>query len=103
MRSTRRAPPLRRGSAWTPATPTRPARTSRGSWTVSAPRGRIDLVHCNNSKDEFGSGRDRHDNLEHGMIDPKLIAEVVRAAAAPVVCETPDDDDGQAAAIRWLM
>src|SRR6266487_1591043 len=23
-------------------------------------------------------------------------------AAAPVVCETPDDDDGQAADIRWL-
>ena len=64
--------------------------------------GRIDLVHCNNSKDEFGSRRDRHDNLERGTIDPKLIVEVVRAAGAPVVCETPDDDDGQAADIRWL-
>ncbi len=69
---------------------------------VIATTGRIDLVHCNNSRDEFGSGRDRHDNLEHGMIDPKLIAEVVRAAAAPVICETPDEADGQAADIRWL-
>ncbi len=69
---------------------------------VVAITGRIDLVHCNNSKDEFGSGRDRHDNLERGTIDPKLIAEVVRAAGAPVVCETPDEDDGQAADIRWL-
>jgi len=69
---------------------------------VTAITGRVDLVHCNNSKDEFGSGRDRHDNLEHGTIDPKLIVEVVRAAGAPVVCETPDDDDGQATDIRWL-
>ena len=26
---------------------------------VKAITGRIDLVHCNNSRDEFGSGRDR--------------------------------------------
>ncbi len=69
---------------------------------VTAITGRIGLVHCNNSRDEFGSGRDRHDNLERGTIDPKLIADVVRAAGAPVVCETPDDDDGQAADICWL-
>ncbi|HKB30448.1 MAG TPA: deoxyribonuclease IV [Streptosporangiaceae bacterium] len=69
---------------------------------VMAITGRIDLVHCNNSKDEFGSGRDRHDNLERGTIDPKLLADVVRAAGAPVVCETPDDDGGQAADIAWL-
>lgn len=69
---------------------------------VMATTGRIDLVHCNNSKDEFGSGRDRHDNLEHGTIDPKLLVEVVRAAGAPVICETPDEEDGQAADIRWL-
>jgi deoxyribonuclease-4 len=69
---------------------------------VTAITGSIALVHCNNSKDTFGSGRDRHDNLETGRIDPKLIAEVVRAAGAPVVCETPDGDGGQAADIRWL-
>jgi deoxyribonuclease-4 len=69
---------------------------------VKAITGRIDLVHCNNSRDEFDSRRDRHDNLERGTIDPKLIVEVVRAAGAPVVCETPDDDNGQAADIRWL-
>ena len=32
--------------------------------------GRIDLVHCNNSRDEFGSGRDRHAGMEKGTIDP---------------------------------
>jgi len=57
---------------------------------VRAITGRIDLVHCNSSRDEFGSGRDRHAPLESGQIDPALLVEVVRAAAAPVICETPD-------------
>jgi deoxyribonuclease IV len=65
---------------------------------VKAITGRIDLVHCNNSRDEFGSGRDRHAGLTSGTIDPALILGVVRAAGAPVICETPDP----AADIRWL-
>src|SRR6266704_44127 len=40
---------------------------------VKAITGRIDLVHCNNSRDEFGSGRDRHAGLTSGTIDPSLI------------------------------
>ncbi len=64
--------------------------------------GRIDLVHCNNSRDDFDSGRDRHDNLEAGRIDPELLAAVVRAAGAPVVCETPDSGGGQARDISYL-
>jgi deoxyribonuclease-4 len=46
-------------------------------------------VHANDSKDPAGSGRDRHDNLGHGQIGIDAIASVVRAAGAPVVCETP--------------
>src|SRR5580698_1244300 len=65
---------------------------------VKAITGRIDLVHCNNSRDEFGSGRDRHAGLTAGTIDPALILGVVRSAGAPVICETPDP----AADIRWL-
>jgi deoxyribonuclease-4 len=65
---------------------------------LKAITGRIDLVHGNNSRDEFGSGRDRHAGLESGRIDPALIVDVVRAAGAPVVCETPDP----ATDIRWL-
>jgi deoxyribonuclease-4 len=65
---------------------------------VKAITGRIDLVHCNNSRDAFGSGRDRHAGLESGQIDPALIVGVVRSAGAPVVCETPDP----ATDIRWL-
>jgi deoxyribonuclease-4 len=51
--------------------------------------GRIDLVHCNDSRDEFDSGADRHANVGAGRIDPDLLAQVVRDAAAPVVFETP--------------
>jgi deoxyribonuclease-4 len=53
--------------------------------------GRIDLVHCNDSKDSAGSGRDRHANLGAGEIDLDLIVEVVRKADAPVICETADE------------
>jgi deoxyribonuclease IV len=67
---------------------------------IKAITGRIDLVHCNDSRDTFGSGADRHANLGDGMIDPELILTVVRAAGAPVLVETPSD--GQAADISWL-
>jgi deoxyribonuclease IV len=56
---------------------------------VRAITGRIDLVHANDSRDPAGSGRDRHDNLGRGQIGIDAIAGVVRAAGAPVVCETP--------------
>jgi deoxyribonuclease IV len=65
---------------------------------VKAITGRIDLVHCNNSRDEFGSSRDRHADLESGTIDPALLVSVVRAAGAPIICETP----GARADVRWL-
>jgi len=68
---------------------------------VKAVTGRIDLVHCNNSRDEFGSGADRHANFESGTIDPQALLDVVRAAGAPVVCETPES--GLAADIAWLQ
>src|SRR5579863_1897041 len=67
---------------------------------VKAITGRIDLVHCNNSRDEFGSGADRHANFDSGTIDPQALLDVVRAAGAPVVCETPET--GLAADIAWL-
>ena len=56
---------------------------------VRALIGRIDLVHLNNSRDEFDSARDRHANLADGTIDPQLLAEVALKANAPVILETP--------------
>ena len=56
---------------------------------ITAITGRIDLVHCNDSRDEFDSGADRHANVGAGKIDPDLLAQVVRDAGVPVVFETP--------------
>lgn len=64
--------------------------------------GRIDLVHVNDSRDQPGSGRDRHANLGRGHIDPQLLVDVVRAADAPAVVETPGGAAAQAADISWL-
>jgi deoxyribonuclease IV len=65
---------------------------------VLAITGRIDLVHCNNSRDEFGSGRDRHAGLDAGQIDPGTLVDLVRSAGATAICETPD----AVADMRWL-
>ena len=65
---------------------------------VTAITGRIDLVHCNNSRDEFGSGRDRHAGMTQGTIDPNVLADVIRAVGGAVICETPDPP----ADIAWL-
>jgi deoxyribonuclease-4 len=56
---------------------------------VRAITGRIDLVHLNNSRDEFGSGRDRHAGLSSGTIGLDTLAAVASAAEAPIVLETP--------------
>jgi deoxyribonuclease-4 len=69
---------------------------------VKAITGRVDLVHANDSKDAFNSGRDRHDNLGQGSIDPELVVAVIRAAGAPVVVETPGGVAGQAGDIAYL-
>lgn len=58
---------------------------------VMAITGRIDLVHLNNSRDEFGSSRDRHANLPSGTIAQELLVHVAREAKAPVVLETPGE------------
>ena len=64
--------------------------------------GKVDLVHCNDSRDEFDSGADRHTNFGQGRIAPEDLAAVVRDAGAPVVCETPGGAEGQGADIAWL-
>ena len=69
---------------------------------VKAITGRIDLVHANDSRDEFDSGADRHANFGSGSIDPEAIVAVVQAAGAPVVCETPGGAAGQGADIALL-
>lgn len=67
---------------------------------VVAATGGIALVHGNDSRDPHGSNRDRHANLGDGEIPGEVLAAIVRAAAAPVVVETPED--GQAGDIAWV-
>ena len=69
---------------------------------IRAITGRIDLVHCNDSRDEFDSGADRHTNLGEGLIDPDELVGAVRAAGAPVVIETRGGLEGQQADLAWL-
>lgn len=69
---------------------------------VKAITGRIDLVHANSSRDDFDSGRDRHDNFASGTIDPDLVVAVIRAAGCPAVVETPNGVEGQSADIAYL-
>lgn len=64
--------------------------------------GRIDLVHLNDSRDDAGSGADRHTNLGHGRIDPDLLVHVTRVAGADVVLETPGDVEDHVADLAWI-
>ncbi|WP_107766161.1 deoxyribonuclease IV [Nocardioides terrigena] len=69
---------------------------------VLAITGRIDLVHCNDSRDAFDSGADRHANLGAGHIDADLLAAVIRDAGAPVCLETPGGAAEHTADAAWL-
>jgi len=57
-------------------------------------RGRLMLVHANDSKDPVGSTRDRHEAIGQGHIGKDSFAELFRHPATrdvPVVIETPGD------------
>jgi len=69
---------------------------------VLAVTGRIDLVHANDSRDDFDSGADRHANFGSGRIDAQLLAQVVADAGAPVICETPGGAAEHRADFAWL-
>ena len=70
---------------------------------VLAITGRIDLVHTNDSRDDFDSGADRHSNIGKGRIDLDALAVCLRTAAgagAAFVAETAPD--GQADDVAWI-
>jgi deoxyribonuclease-4 len=67
--------------------------------------GRLDLLHCNDSRDDAGSGADRHANLGTGKIAADDLVAVARQAVeagAAIVVETPGGTEGQAGDIAWL-
>ncbi|NLA29294.1 MAG: deoxyribonuclease IV [Propionibacterium sp.] len=69
---------------------------------VRAITGRIDLVHLNDSRDAAGSGADRHARLGQGQIDPEMLVEIVRQAAAPTILETPGSVQDQCEDMAWI-
>ncbi len=64
--------------------------------------GRIDLLHCNGSRDPFDSRRDRHENLTRGHIPIDEIAEIVAKTTCPVILETPGDATDHAAEMALI-
>lgn len=64
--------------------------------------GAIDLVHANDSHDPAGSGRDHHQHLGCGEIDPGALATAALSPGAPIVVETPGGAEAQALDIVWL-
>ena len=64
--------------------------------------GRIDLLHANDSRDPPGTGADRHANLGRGEIETGALREMIRAAKAPVVCETPGGGDEMRADLAFV-
>ncbi len=69
---------------------------------ISGSVGGVHLVHCNDSRDPHGSNRDRHANIGHGEIPVASLIDVIRAAGAPVVVETPGGAAEHAADIALL-
>lgn len=68
-------------------------------------RGRLKLVHANDSKDPLGSGRDRHARVGTGSIGIEPLGELFRHPATrgvPVIVETPGDVDDRAYDIELL-
>jgi deoxyribonuclease-4 len=60
--------------------------------TATVGDGRLKLVHANDSKDECGSARDRHENIGAGRIGEKPFAALFRhpaVAGVPFIIETP--------------
>jgi len=67
-------------------------RTTLTALVKAVGRGRLRLVHANDSKDPVGSGRDRHASIGAGRIGVDPFAELFRHPSTrdvPVIVETP--------------
>lgn len=64
--------------------------------------GQIDLLHANDSRDPPGTGADRHANLGQGEIEADALRNMIRAARAPVICETPGGGDDMRADLEFV-
>ncbi|MGO9504546.1 MAG: deoxyribonuclease IV [Streptosporangiaceae bacterium] len=73
-----------------------------------AARGRLRLIHANDSRDGCGSRRDRHENIGAGQIGAQAFGRLLAhpaTAGVPFIVETPGGEKGHAgdvAALRAL-
>jgi deoxyribonuclease IV len=80
-------------------------RTTLNALVRAVGRGRLKLVHANDSKDPLGSKRDRHASIGGGLIGQDPFAELFRHPATrgvPVIVETPGGLEGHARDIAVL-
>lgn len=59
---------------------------------------RVGALHLNDSKQPFGSRKDRHENVGQGQIGPEAFARILhdeRTAGMPMIVETPLGEDGE--------
>jgi deoxyribonuclease-4 len=63
-----------------------------------AGKGRLRLVHANDSRDPLGSNRDRHETIGKGALGAEVFAALLaepRLRGIPVVVETPSEPAGK--------
>jgi deoxyribonuclease-4 len=63
---------------------------------------KIDLVHFNDSKDDFNSSRDRHQNLGKGNIPKDELEYVIKNCKTDIIVETPGGLDEQKKDVAWV-
>ncbi len=67
---------------------------------------RLKAVHLNDSKNELGSHKDRHEKLGEGRIGWEALQRVIRhpaLAGRPFILETPNEDEGYRREIRMVL
>ena len=66
---------------------------------------RIRAVHLNNSKNDIGSHKDRHEKIDEGYLPEDAIRRIITHEALrdlPFILETPNEDEGYAREIALL-
>ncbi len=66
---------------------------------------RLRAVHLNNSKNDIGSHKDRHEKIDEGYLPLEAIRRVITHEALrdlPFILETPNEDEGYAREIALL-
>jgi deoxyribonuclease-4 len=63
---------------------------------------KIDLVHFNDSKDDFNSSRDRHQNLGKGNIPKDELEYIIKNCKTDIIVETPGGLNEQKKDVAWV-